>query len=196
MRFFSLNFLFTFFLLVPQFKSGVQNATAIIDGYVLTKDGGAISDALVYLSDNPEFSTQVSTMTNEAGYYRFEGVETMKDYYIKAYKNDHTIDGVSVLDIVRIQKHLLGTKPFKTLDQFIAADANNSWNVSAIDLIELKKLILGIYSEFPSNTSWRFGAMPVDLSGNSIESIKIIQNLNGDERVDFLGIKIGDISGN
>ena len=37
----------------------------------------------------------------------------------------------------------------------IAADINNDKDISAIDLIELRKLILGIYLELPDNGSWK-----------------------------------------
>ena len=40
--------------------------------------------------------------------------------------------------------------------KIIAADANKSGNVTALDLIEIRKLILGINTRFPNNTSWRF----------------------------------------
>ena len=197
MKLFSLTPLFAVFFLAPQWTSTSiqdgQSLSAIIDGYVLTKDGGAVSNALVYLAEDPEFLNPVTTITNDEGYYKFDGVVTMQDYYLKVNKDDQTLDGVSVIDLVRVQQHLLGKNTFTSFDQFIAADANNSQNVSAIDLIELKKLILGIYTDLPNNTSWRFGAMPVDPSGNNFLSVKTLLNLGGDERVDFMGIKIGDI---
>jgi hypothetical protein len=215
MKLLKLNPLFVLFVLVLQFSNVVSEhpsnlnaetalvsqgitshlGQAIIDGYVLTKNGSAISNAVVYLADNPEFSNQRSTITDAAGYYKFDAVETMKDYYVKVYKNDQARDGISVLDLVILQKHLLGVKTFTTLDKVIGADANNSQNISAIDLIEIKKLLLGIYNVLPSNTSYRFAVMPFDYSGSTYQSVKIIQYLEADQRADFLGIKIGDLSG-
>ena len=66
------------------------------------------------------------------------------------------MNGVSTLDLVAIQKHLLGITPFTEFDKFVAADINLSETVSAIDIVELRKLILGIYVDFPNNESWRF----------------------------------------
>jgi hypothetical protein len=60
--------------------------------------------------------------------------------------------GVSTLDLVDMQKHLL-IKPLSSPYKMIAADANNSKSITAIDLIEMRKLILGIYAELPYNTS-------------------------------------------
>ncbi len=58
----------------------------------------------------------------------------------------------SSLDLILIQKHLLGIQPFQTPYQILAADTNNNGSASAIDLIELQKCLLGIYSELPNNT--------------------------------------------
>ncbi|MEO5905804.1 MAG: hypothetical protein ABIQ11_03710, partial [Saprospiraceae bacterium] len=82
--------------------------------------------------------------------------------------------------------------------QFIAADANNSENVSAIDLIEIRKLILCHYTHFPNNRSWRF--IPVEYVFQDpyhpwpfeespsfmVDSIGVIE--------DFLGVKVGDLN--
>ncbi len=38
----------------------------------------------------------------------------------------------------------------------IAADANRSGSITSFDIVEFRKLILGIYDELPNNTSWRF----------------------------------------
>jgi hypothetical protein len=54
------------------------------------------------------------------------------------------------LDLVKIQNTLLGIEPFTSPYDLIAADANNSQTVSAIDLVELRKLILGLYTELPT----------------------------------------------
>ncbi len=71
---------------------------------------------------------------------------TSADFQINVERNDAYRNGVSTLDLVRIQKHLLGIEPLTSPYDLIAADANNSQSVSAIDLVELRKLILGIYT--------------------------------------------------
>jgi hypothetical protein len=78
------------------------------------------------------------------------------EFTVNADRNDAHRNGVSTLDLVKIQKHLLGIETINNPYDLIAADANNSQNVSAIDLVELRKLILGIYTELPANKSWRF----------------------------------------
>lgn len=94
-------------------------------------------------------------ITGDNGNYSFQH-SIQGEATISAERNDFHKNGVSTLDLVKIQKHLLGIDTLVSPYQIVAADANNSQHVSAIDLIELRKLILGIYTELPANQSWRF----------------------------------------
>jgi hypothetical protein len=143
------------------------------------------------------FLTIAIDTTDSDGFYSFTNLPG-SDYIITPVKSDHPKNGVSTLDLIRIQQHLLGQTPFTRPDQYIAADINGSWNVSAIDLIELRKLILGIYPDFPNNSSWRFfpkGFMfPAMLDPWPFPEYVMIPTFQ-DTAVDFIGIKIGDING-
>jgi large repetitive protein len=83
----------------------------------------------------------------------------------------------------------------------VAADANNSESITAIDLIELRKLILGIYTELPNNTSWRFVDKtyvfpdPYNPWMQEWPENHILNPLAlGMNHADFYGIKIGDVN--
>lgn len=115
-------------------------------------------------------------ITDKDGKFHFT-IPDSEAYTINCYRNDFFRNGVSSLDLIRIQKHLLGVEPITNPYDLIAADANNSLSVSAIDLIELRKLILGIYTELPFNTSWRF--VPRDFISGTTH---------------FIGIKVGDVN--
>ncbi|MDQ3015750.1 MAG: T9SS type A sorting domain-containing protein [Bacteroidota bacterium] len=134
------------------------------------------------------------------GKYHFSNLVLGEDYEISCERNDNHKNGVSTLDLVRIQKHLLGIEDISSPYDLIAADANNSQNISAIDLIELRKLILGIYQEFPANKSWRF--IPADFEFNNpddpnpySETILIHDLGSSIAGLDFVAIKIGDVNG-
>jgi hypothetical protein len=123
---------------------------------------------------------------------------TPADYTINVERNDAYRNGVSTLDLVRIQKHLLGIEPFTSPYDLIAADANNSQSVSAIDLVELRKLILGIYSELPSNKSWRFVDKSYQFADVThpwpfAESIDVNMTTNHTSE-DFVAVKVGDVN--
>lgn len=150
-----------------------------LEGRITTRDMLSIEKVKVTLSASGQ-QTQTYT-TLQDGQYRFSNLIFPKDYSIKPERNDNHKNGVTTSDLVRIQKHLLGIELLTIPEELIAADANNSWNVSAIDLIEIRKLILGIYTEFPNNPSWRF--VPDEITTNSSGS-----------GFNFIGIKIGDVN--
>lgn len=65
--------------------------------------------------------------------------------------------GLSTFDLVLISKHILGVEPLNSGYKIIAADANKSNSVTTFDLIELRKLLLGIYDELPGQEQpWRY----------------------------------------
>jgi hypothetical protein len=146
-------------------------------------------------------NTTINSMTTiETGKYLLTVPPIIGQRYdIEPKRNDEHRNGVSTLDLVRIQKHLLGKQIFESPYQYIAADANNNQQVSAIDLIEIRKLILGIYSEFPNNQSWRFVDRNVGIADHThpwpFQEIISFQydgtSLSG---LDCTGVKIGDVN--
>ncbi len=114
---------------------------------------------------------------------------------------DGHLNGVSTFDLVLISKHILGIKPLDSPYKMIAADVNNSTSITTLDLIQLRKLILSIDTEFGNNTSWRF----VDAGYNfpdpakpwteQFPEVKNINNLQDGLTGDFVAVKIGDVNG-
>ena len=170
-----------------------------IEGTIQTEHGAGISDVLVELSTPGQVYPTYVTGADGKYFFLVEGING--EATITAKRNDFHKNGVSTLDLVIIHKHLLGKELFNSPYQFIIADANNSQNVSSIDLIELRKLILGIYTELPSNQSWRFvrkdfiftdtmNPWPL-VDANTI----IITDIEHPGNTDFIGVKVGDING-
>jgi hypothetical protein len=133
--------------------------------------------------------------TDKDGIYHF--VNPLLDLDIEPVRSDEHDNGVSTLDLVAIQKHLLGLQDLGSPYKLIAADANNSQSVSAIDLVELRKLILGLYTELPNNDSWRFAAGNYQFADPTnpwdFEEVMHIDGFNMGH--DFVAIKIGDVNG-
>ena len=116
-------------------------------------------------------------------------------------KNDDPLNGVSTFDLVLINRHILGTQLFSQAWQHLAADANNSATLTTFDIIELRKLILGIYDSLPSCRSWKF------MQANCVlDSLLPLQSIcpgvvgfspdHIPSELSFWGIKTGDVSGN
>lgn len=122
------------------------------------------------------------------------------DVTAKPVKDDNYLNGVTTYDKVLIARHIEGIEPFNSPYKLIAADVDRNGLIDSMDILEIEKLILGIYTEFPNNTSWRF----VDKSytfpdpNNPFlqafpESITV-QNIQAVVSADFVGIKIGDVN--
>jgi hypothetical protein len=112
--------------------------------------------------------------------------------------------GVTTYDLVLISKHILGLEPFTSLYQAVAADVNMSNSVTTFDILETRKLILGIYDTFPLVPAWRLTRAVADPSQvANFAALKdtyqiTLTNLTDDltfQNLDFIGIKYGDING-
>ncbi|MBK7635004.1 MAG: hypothetical protein IPJ13_12505 [Saprospiraceae bacterium] len=125
-----------------------------IAGTVATESNQAVNNVTVTIDANiTEYPVSVTTPSNGT----FEkSVPNGIDYEVTASKGGDYINGVSTLDLVLIQQHILGINTISSPYKLIAADVDNNGTVSAKDLVELRKLILGIYNELPNNSSWRF----------------------------------------
>jgi hypothetical protein len=68
------------------------------------------------------------------------------------------------------------------------------------DLIELRKLILGVYKKFPLNKSWRFVDVKSEMADPSNpwpfnEELVLNHVYNHTNNADFIAVKVGDVSG-
>ena len=176
---------------------GDTTGTGSIAGLVETEFGQSIENVEVN-NENMFYEFDTDDMTGNDGRYAFESNLLAMDYQVTADKNDDFLNGVSTLDLVLIQRHILGLESLDSAYKLIAADVNNDGAVTAIDLIELRKLILGIYNELPNNSSWRFvdAAQTLDINNpwNFDETIDIY-NLSTDMlNENFVGIKVGDVN--
>lgn len=174
----------------------IQNAK--VEGEVMTE----VLDRVENVGVEVRNSGRNEVMTNVEGKYVFEQLEGGNSYEVKPRKTDGWLNGVTTADIVKIQRHILGLEPLSSGYRMIAADVNRSGEITAKDVSELRRLILGITTEISGNTSWRFvnGIHTFnDLSNVLKEKIPEsyeISKLNGDLKLDFYAVKVGDVTGN
>jgi hypothetical protein len=166
-------------------------------GEILTEDVQTVE--LVSVALNAPGHVFPTFITTQNGQFNFNHIILPLDVEITADRNDQHRNGVSTLDLVKIQKHLLGIEPLTSPYDLIAADANNSSSVSAIDLVELRKLILGIYTELPNNKSWRFVDKSFQFADPThpwpFSEVIDLHNLIGSQTgVDFVAVKVGDVN--
>jgi hypothetical protein len=138
--------------------------------------------------------------TRNDGLFKFSGLENGEDYTIFPELNKNPLNGVSTFDLLLIQKHVLNTKKIENPYELIAADVNKSGSISIIDMLQLRKIILGVDKEFKENKSWRFVdanfTFKKEDSPYQFPEIVNINDLNGSAEAHFWGVKIGDVNGN
>ena len=167
-------------------------------GITATELGNGVSEAEVLIEANiSEYPLTVAT--SATGDYAFDSNPNGIDYEITVNKNDDHTNGVSTLDLVLIQRHIVGFTNLDSPYKVIAADINADDKVSSVDIVELRKLVLGVQDEFNNNTSWRFvdgtqtfaditSPFPVDES-------RVISNLTVDmNEENFVAVKVGDVN--
>jgi len=181
-----------------QDNQGACMGNPLIAGAVATEEGAAIEEVSVNLNGNG----QASYLTAQDGSFHFENLPPGQDFTITPQKDDDYSNGLTTFDLVLISKHILGTLPLDSPYKIIAADVNHSNSVSTLDLVELRRLVLQISSEFSNNTSWRFVDAnfvfpnPADPFATPFPEVINFNNLTQDElEANFVAVKIGDVNG-
>ncbi len=171
----------------------------LISGLVYDPDHNKMENVKMYLSS--EEAQNYSVSTDETGTYAFNNIDTETNFELKGDYNSSYLDGVSTLDIVLIQKHILGISKFETPDKFIAADVNASKSITAADILIIRKTILGIREDFGKNgSSWTLTADNENYrNSNDVllscdKSLQISGNIQNQQQ-NWISIKMGDING-
>jgi len=180
-----------------------SGATASVSGTLKTAQNDGLEDAGILLSGTTP-PLNLSASTNDDGVFEFpNAVPYGSDVTITPGKDNDPLNGVSTYDLSLITKHILGLAPLNSPYKLIAADVNNSRSVTTLDVIDLRKLILGIYTDFPKNTSWRFvdAGYAFPNPSNPFQEIfpetRQLANLASPAlQENFTAVKIGDVSGN
>ncbi|MBK9984535.1 MAG: HYR domain-containing protein [Saprospiraceae bacterium] len=170
----------------------------VLFGNVQSEVGQAVSDVQVSISNAP----MIPDTTDHEGRYTIRGLTKGTGYMVVPFNDRNPREGVSTLDLVLIQKHLLGITKLNSPYKLIAADANKSGNITALDLLAIRKLILGITDRFPNNTSWRFVSQGYEFPDANnpfaypfVEEVWLDSISHDVNALNFIGVKIGDING-
>ena len=170
---------------------------ATIAGAVTTDNGDAIEDVLVNVSGQMD----ATFTTNASGAYVFNGLDLGGDYTVAANLDKDPLNGVSTFDLVLISKDILGTKRITVPYRRLAADVNRSNQITTLDLIQIRRLILGIDTKFANAPSWIFVDADYEFSDTPLtDDVPRVINFNNltEEQLSasFIGIKMGDVNGN
>lgn len=169
--------------------------------YAIPKDiKGGVKDWRGYPIEGVEVTVGNQKMTAPFnGLFEFANVPVSNDVYFHFNKKIDPIVGISIADVIALQKHLSGEQKFTQTYQWIAADVDQSGKVTKEDLFLLQKIIAQPSSAFTRKIGWTY--IPSDWLKTGVlyeaaygQKVK----LSYAERVfavDFTAIKMGDIDG-
>ncbi len=181
------------FVLPPMSPPGF----GFISGQVFTEDYEPLENIEINLDGGmPDLS-----MTDTEGQYAFSELPEGFHYQVAPYYNQDHLNGISTWDLILLQRHILEIQTLNSPYKMIAADVNRSGHISMLDIVELRKLILGNITVFSNNTSWRFieanFLFPNETNpfASVFPEFCAIENLESEmDDMDFIGIKTGDLN--
>jgi hypothetical protein len=172
----------------------------LVGGTVLTDQNKPISGATVQLKNNNQQVAEV--VTDDQGKFQFATIPAGCDYLFSAVHSGPADAGLNTLDALLIAAHLDGIKSFDTPYKLLAADTDQSGDLTGADIDALVQIVLGQSQEFPAGAAWKFlaanfqfndpqnpwsAALPQGIDGCLSSLIPLQPN--------FIGFKTGDVNG-
>ena len=170
-----------------------------IGGKLSTVNNKTLTNVDVQLMDSEVIVASKKSTTG--GNFMINNVSVNKNYELEPRHDVDLLNGVSTLDLVQIQRHILAMTPFNSPLKIIASDINNDEKVTVTDLVALRKVILGVSMQFPNGQkSWRFVPAEVTFADPArpfpvqfrYKYNPLLKNMFNQ---DFTAIKMGDVNG-
>ncbi len=154
------------------------------------------------VSMNITYAGTTALVTDATGKFLFKNIPGGSNYKITPEKNINHINGVSTYDVYLINRHILGLQLLPSPYKIIAADVDKNNKITVSDVNELRKLVLGIYTALPNNSSWRFVPksyvfpVPTNPWSQAFPELLDVQVNANKLANDFMGMKVGDVNAN
>jgi hypothetical protein len=122
------------------------------------------------------------------------------NFTLTPFKNNDVVsaNGVTTLDLVLIQRHILGLTPLGSPYKIIAADVNQSGSVTTLDIVLMRSLILQNTTSFPGNQLWAFVRSDYTFTDPTnpfpYDHSRTYQTFGGFSSQNFIGMKLGDVN--
>lgn len=121
------------------------------NGEVKTTSGSALKNVQINVNANQTFSTDNSGKFSIPLQYGSTNIIKPSNYFDKIPAN-----GISTLDLLLLQAHILDKISLNSPYKIVAGDVNSDNKISTLDILYCKRLILNIDSTFPGNKLWTF----------------------------------------
>ncbi len=175
-----------------------STASADLTTHISLLNGNPVEGVTVRLYGMDDVMPQ--TVTTLAGDADFVSVPTCDDYTIEAIRTSDPDAGVTSYDLYLIGQHVLDVTPITDSYQLLAADVNRSGTLSAFDMTNIRRVILGLDTTFFGQASWRFldtavapaaGDNPLQFAWK--EEVEL-QLYDGVATAQLTAVKIGDVN--
>jgi hypothetical protein len=178
----------------------LPSTTIDIAGRTISPNKSLINTAKVLIKN----STIKDSVWSSNGSYLISNLQP-NSYTLKPTKNNdvNKSNGVSGTDALLVQRHILGTNKLNSAYKIIAADVNGDKTINSIDVLRIKRLILGSDTTFLSTTRgsrlWDFvdSAYVFADTTNPFpfkDSISYANVSTSQTNQTFIGIKLGDVN--
>lgn len=144
-------------------------------------------------------TTAGSLTTGLDGEYAFT-VSNGGNYTLTPSKSNDTTtnNGVTTIDVILMQRHILQQDTLDSPYKILAADVNNSSSITTLDIVLTRALILQTNLTFPGGRLWSM----VDASHVFVDSIhpwpfpstRTYPSASTFSNQDFYGVKLGDVN--
>ena len=185
-----------------------DNADACPNGTIKGKIAGKVMTQRDKYIPNVEldYSASIDTfsgmeMTDADGVFELESTPEYLKYVFRPSFESNPNYGVTTLDLVMIQQHILEIRTFDNPYDIIASDVSQNKKITSSDLLTMRKMILGIISEWPKEIdNWVFVDSSFVFQDETYpyyfpDSIVIESLSDTADQVNFVAVKMGDVNG-
>jgi hypothetical protein len=121
-------------------------------------------------------------------------------YVVTPVKDSDPLRGVSILDLIKIVRHIQNIEPFAEPWQWVAADIDRDNAITYNDVRQLHQLLMDPFSELTDNQSWRFfdtrHVFPATFPLEEPIPESVASTLSCEQEVFcFKAVKVGDVDG-
>jgi hypothetical protein len=157
-------------------------------GTITLPNAAPMSNIEVNLT-NSASTMNAMEMTDANGTYSFVELPLNEDYTIQpAHDPAVNLANVSTGDLILISRHILGLQDLTSSWQLLAGDVTQDGNINVVDIIAIRRVILGLTNGYPASTSWRFYAADGSEVINENNLSGAVTGLN------FTSVEMGNVS--
>jgi hypothetical protein len=167
-----------------------------ISGRAQYLDGKAVQNADVQITEDGKLLRSIATNSN--GNFSISDITSSGLAQLRISKEEAVDKGINTLDLIYIQKHILGLDRLTKPSQLISADFNSDGRISVADIVAIRQVVLGTNVSIEGGPSLKFVETKT-LAGTNMsnltfkESVTLHPTITNQANLDFTAIKMGDI---